>query len=119
MGWGGELMSLSSLIKMRYDRERPASVWVVVGVCPERLIDLPFCIAVTERPAFMDWRPVVGLHVDVFDLSGNPKLLDQTIGALESANAGCIGVCCELETIGLSPAHEMNMKHIRRHLAHT
>ena len=112
-------MSLSSLLKMRVEREVPASVWVVVGPCPERLLDLPGCISVTDRPMFMDWRPIVGLHVDVFDLSGNSALLDQTIGALESANAGCIGVCCDLETMGLSPEHEMNMKAIRRHLANT
>ena len=112
-------MSLSTLTKLRMKRVCPAAVWVVVGPCPHRLLDLPSCIAVTERPAHMDWRAVVGLHVDVFDLSGNPELLDQTIGAIEAADADCIGVAMAGETIGLSAEHETIMKKIRRHLANS
>lgn len=112
-------MSLATLSKLRINGQCPPSIWVVVGTCPKRLLDLPDCIAVTERPAFMDWRAVVGLHVDVFDLSGDAELLDQTIGAIGAADAGCIGVACDLDTIGLSPEHEKAMKHIRRHLANT
>jgi len=110
-------MSLQSLTNLRRSGGAPAAVWVVVGKCPASVAALPDCIAVTGNPVSMDWRPVVGLHVDIFDLSGDDALLDATIGAVEAANPKAVGVACDHATLGLSEQHENAMHQIRRQLA--
>jgi hypothetical protein len=110
-------MSVESLIKFRLAGRAPAAIWVVVGKCPERLLNLPDCIAVTAKPASMDWRSVVGLHVDIFDLGDDPALLDETIESVEGGFPSAVGVACDLGVVGLSDEHEFSMRAIRRHLA--
>lgn len=110
-------MSIDSLIKFRIGGRAPAAIWVVVGKCPASIKDLPDCIAVSAKPFAMDWRAVKGLHVDVFDLSDDRLLLDQTIEAIEQAEPKAVGVACDLGTVGLSDQHEFTMNAIRRHLA--
>jgi hypothetical protein len=110
-------MSLQSLARLRVQGGAPKAIWVVVGNCPESIRDLPDTIAVTEKPAAMDWRPVVGLHVDVLDLSKDQSLLFQTIEAIEQASPKALGVACDLDVVGLSDQHEFTLKAIWRHLA--
>ncbi|MBT2300394.1 hypothetical protein J7E70_07940 [Variovorax paradoxus] len=110
-------MSLESLTKLRRTGGKPAALWVVVGDCPESIRALPDTIAVTEKPQAMDWRPVVGLHVDIFDLSGDDWLLCQTMDAIEAAQPKAIGVACNAGVLGLSEQHERVMTRIWRHLA--
>lgn len=110
-------MSLEALLNLRRKRLTPVVVWVVVGDCPKRLIGSPDCIAVPASPEAMDWRPVVGLHVDVFDLSGDPILLDRTLGAIEAAGPKGVGVACDEGVVGLTDEHEFTLRSIRRHLA--
>jgi hypothetical protein len=111
-------MSLQTLTAMRKTGRAPAAIWVVVGNCPDSLKNLPDTIAVSRAPAAMDWRPVVGLHVDVFDLSEDAVLLDQTIEAIERAHPLAVGVACTAGVVGLSDEHEFSLRAIRRHLAH-
>lgn len=110
-------MSLQSLTRLRVQGGAPKAIWVVVGNCPESIRELPDTIAVTEKPAAMDWRPVVGLHVDVFDLSGDDWLLLQTMDAIEAAKPKAMGVACNAGVLGLSEQHERAMSRIWRHLA--
>lgn len=112
-------MSLDALIRLRQQHKRPAVVWVVVGAGPKRLHELPDCIEVRGNPESMDWRAVVGLHVDVFDLSGNNDLLDRTIGAIEAASPKGVGVACDMDVVGLDDQHEFYLRAIRRHLANS
>lgn len=111
-------MSLQALAAMRKSGHAPAAVWVVVGRCPDSLKNLPDTIAVNSAPAAMDWRAVVGLHVDIFDLSEDGALLDQTIEAIERAHPLAVGVACTAGVVGLSDEHEFSLRAIRRHLAH-
>jgi hypothetical protein len=111
-------MSLETLAKFRTaKRSAPAAVWVVVGNCPTSIRQLPDTVAVDADPTSMDWRPVVGLHVDVFDLSGDPMLLLRTMDAIEAAGPKAIGVACDQGVMGLSEQHERAMTRIWRHLA--
>ena len=110
-------MSLESLAKLRRSGSKPAALWVVVGNCPNSIRELPDTIAVDEKPGSMDWRPVMGLHVDIFDLSGDSWLLCQTMDAIEAAQPKCIGVACDAGVLGLSEQHERVMTRIWRHLA--
>lgn len=110
-------MSLESLTQLRKSGRTPAALWVVVGKCPQSIRALPDTIAVDEKPDAMDWRPVIGLHVDVFDLSNDPMLLLRTMDAIEAAKPKCIGVACNEGVLGLSEQHERVMTRIWRHLA--
>jgi len=109
-------MSLESLSKLRASGRAPAALWVVVGNCPESIRALPDTIAVTEKPAAMDWRPVVGLHVDIFGMSDDDMLLLETMDAIEAAGPKAIGVACTNGVMGLSEQHERVMTRIWRHL---
>jgi len=111
-------MSLQSLAALRTSGRAPAAVWVVVGNCPDSIKHLPDTVAVAGQPAAMDWRAVVGLHVDVFDLGEDSVLLDQTIEAIERANPLAVGVACTAGVVGLSDEHEFSLRAIWRHLAH-
>ena len=110
-------MSLETLAKLRVQGGAPAAIWVVVGNCPESIRALPDTIAVTANPSAMDWRPVVGLHVDVFDLGEDDWLLAQTMDAIEAAGPKAMGVACNVGVLGLSEQHERAMTRIWRHLA--
>lgn len=110
-------MSLETLTKLRMQGGAPAAIWVVVGNCPQSIRHLPDTIAVDSKPSAMDWRPVMGLHVDIFDLSHDNALLDETIEAVEKAFPNAVGVACDEGVVGLSERHEFVMRAIRRHLA--
>ena len=110
-------MSLESLTQLRKSGGKPAALWVVVGKCPQSIRSLPDTIAVDGNPDAMDWRPVVGLHVDIFDLSDDAMLLLRTMDAIEAANPKAIGVACTEGVMGLSEQHERVMAGIWRHLA--
>lgn len=117
MGGGGQL-SLETLIQLRKSGKSPAAIWVVVGNCPTSIRSLPDTIAVDANPSAMDWRPVVGLHVDIFDLSDDAMLLLRTMDAVEAAKPKAIGIACTEGVLGLSEQHERAMAGIWRHLAH-
>jgi hypothetical protein len=110
-------MSIEALMKLRVQGGTPPSVWVVVGDCPDRLIELPDCIRVSAKPAAMDWRAVIGLHVSVFDIGDHPELLDETLDAIDAAEPEAISVACDHGVCGLNHDHEMVLHRIRRHLA--
>lgn len=120
MGWGGQL-STEALIRLRKSGSMPAAVWIVIGECPDRLRDLPDCIHIktTDKPANMDWRAVMGLHVDIFDMADNETLLLETINAIEAAQPKALGIACKAEVMGLSKEHEGAMWLIWRHLGNT
>lgn len=110
-------MSIHALLKLRQETGKiPQAVWVVIGQVPSRLKDLPDCIQVQHGAFPPDWRAVVDLHVDVFDLMGSEYLLARTLTALEAAKPKAIGVACHQGVIGLSAQHETAMRRIWRHL---
>lgn len=110
-------MSLESLTKLRVYGGTPPAVWVVIGDCPERLRNLPDTIEVKSNPGAMDWRSVVGLHVDIFDLADDDMLLLRTMDAIEAAKPKAIGVACQHAVMGLSEQHERAMSRIWSRLA--
>lgn len=110
-------MSLHTLLALRKQTHKvPRAIWIVIGKAPSRMRDLPDCIEVSHGNFPADWRCVVGLHVDVFDLSGSEYLLGKTLDALEAAQAKAIGVACHQGVLGLSEEHETAMRQIWRHL---
>lgn len=112
-------MSLNTLAQLRARGAAPAAIWVVVGDCPDNIKDLPDTIAVKDSPEKMDWRPVFGLHVDIFDLQKDEMLLLRTMDAVEAAKPNCIGIACDAGVHGLSEQHERVLWKIWRRLAGT
>ena len=111
-------MSAEALAKLRSSGRAPVAVWVVVGECEARLRGLPDTIHIraTDNPCGMDWRPVFGLHVDVFNTGASDALLDKTLAAIEAAQPKAVSVACEHGVVGLSPEHEMTLHRIWRRL---
>jgi len=111
-------MSLESLMKLRTQGYAPTAVWVIVGDSPVWLPDTPDHIFVkpTDTPERMDWRPVVGMHVDLFELGDNRELMDRVGAAVEAAQARSCGIACKDGAFGASPAHEQVLKRIFRTL---
>jgi hypothetical protein len=100
-------MSLQALASLRRARQRPASVVsIVVGKAPN-VDDRPDVIAIlpADKPAFMDWRPLVGLPVAVFTADGHEVLGTQTLDALQAANVQLIGTAWRETTLTHDEAH--------------
>ena len=100
-------MSLESLLALRRRGGVPGHVLVFVGNKPNLFEDGPDTVFVQGNPLAMDWRPVVGLHVDVIEV-GNPApdLLNKTIEALDAATTRNGGLACKKGVVGLTPKHE-------------
>jgi hypothetical protein len=83
-------MTLQALRQVRLQGGKPSSlVKVVVGKRVPALESQPDLITVTDsdRPALMDWRPVVGLPVVLFVCRGADLLGEAVLDAL--VPAGC------------------------------
>ncbi|RZI59323.1 MAG: hypothetical protein EOP14_04310 [Pseudomonas sp.] len=110
-------MSIQALLKLRKEAGKvPPAVWVVIGQVPARLKDLPDCIHVSFGSFPEDWRPIVGLHVDVFDLANSDYLLSKTLEAIDAAKPKSVAVASHHGVMGLSDQHETVMRRIWRHL---
>lgn len=99
-------MSLSALRQLRIEGSKPASVVnVVVGKEP-LLHERPDVIVILpgDKPAFLDWRPIVGLPVALFTVPGHELLATQTLDALQAVNARLIGSAWRNETLALEDA---------------
>ena len=87
-------MSLQTLRAMRLNRERPtAVVTVFVGEKPEGFTDSPARILVLPHhtPALLDFRPLVGLWVDLVMVDDLYPLALKTIDCINAAGAKFFG----------------------------
>lgn len=101
-------MSLQSLIKLRIQqRMAPDAVWVLVGNVPAWMEDTPATVMVRPGCLNFDFRALIGLHVDVFELGNHWNLLDKVMTALELAPPKSRGLACLAGVAGLNPAHEL------------
>lgn len=107
-------MSLESLVKLRTQGHAPTAVWVIVGDSPSWLPDTPSHIFVrpTDTPERMDWRAVVGMHVDLFEMGKYRELLDRVGKAVDAAQVKSCGIACKDGAFGLSKQHEAVLKQI-------
>jgi hypothetical protein len=101
-------MSLQALSELRRNRQRPAGIVKVVVGKPPHLDDRVAVIVVTptDRPAFMDWRPLVGLPIALFTADGHEVLGTQTLDALQAASVHLVGSAWRETTLSLDEAHK-------------
>lgn len=106
----------AALANVRRRGITPPSVWVYVGQPPAWFVGAPDVIVVTANPRAIDWRPLVGLHVDVVEVGDQGQLFFQTVNAAETGKPRSIGIACRNGVAGLSAAHEQLLKKLQRQL---
>ena len=103
-------MSLQSLIDLRLSGSAPSSVWVIVGKRPAWLPDSPDYIEIGPNDKTTDFRALVGLHVDVFDLGNRECHLNAILGAIGASKPKSNGIACPEGVSGLNARHESMLK---------
>ncbi len=105
-------MSLQDLTYMRIDGKVPTAVWVVVGDRPRLALDGPDMVTISPKDDVrrMDFRPLIGLHVDVFENGDYPELFAATALAIDAAKPKSTGLANRNGSDGVSPAHEAILK---------
>lgn len=84
-------MSLETLRELRRSGSKPdAVVKVVVGRRTADERPDVICLTASDRPAFMDWRAVIGLPVVLFTLDGFNDLGEQALDAIVAAGGRVI-----------------------------
>ena len=106
----------AALANVRRRGIAPPGVWVYVGTPPKWVAESPDVIVVCSNPRAIDWRPVVGLHVDVVEVGDQGALFFQTVNAAEVGKPRSIGVACRAGVAGLNEAHEQLLKKLQRQL---
>lgn len=100
-------MSLQSLIDLRKSGQVPNAVWVLIGAKPKWLIDSPNIVAIdlAQDPLSLDFRALIGLHVDVFELSGDDAFCERIERAIDAAKPKSSGLATRHGFSGLNDQH--------------
>ena len=109
-------MSLEALKALRLGGRVPGYVWVLVGPSKGLVEDSVMQVEIleTDCPERMDFRPLVGLHVDLIETGPASPLFLKTWDALESAKAKVGGFVRSNEVMGLSEAHENCLRKLQK-----
>lgn len=101
-------MSLQDLTYMRISGKVPTAVWVVVGDRPRTPLDGPDIVTISPKCDVrrVDFRPLIGLHVDVFEHGDYPELFEATAIAIDAAKPKTTGLANRNGVDGVSDAHE-------------
>lgn len=86
-------MSLEAIRAVRLQNARPGVVSLVIGPVPRWFEDDEQAIVIPEdcTPEFLDWRPVIGLSLAVFQTKPLPDLTLRVIAAANAAGARFYG----------------------------
>lgn len=106
----------AELARLRRNGYSPGSVFVFVGKPPKSVEPGPDVIVVERNPRAIDWRPLIGLHVDVVEVGDQGSLFSQTVHAAESGKPRSIGIACRNGVAGLNDEHEQLLKRLQRQL---
>ena len=109
-------MTMQNLIDLRLSGKVPPAVWVVVGDKPKTTIAGLECLIHVnplDDVRRLDFRPLVGLHVDVFEHGDHASLLDTAILAIDAAKPKSTGLACKAGICGLNESHERVLRRVR------
>ena len=101
-------MSLEAIKQLRLEGYVPTVVWVLCGQKGMRAFgdgDSEVVVPEGQSPKQIDWRPLVGLHVDLFSRQADSLML-ATMAAIEEAKPVALCIACAEDVIGLSDDHE-------------
>lgn len=106
-------MSLQDLTYLRTRGKVPTMVWVVVGDRPRMQMDGPDMVVIrpVDDVKRMDFRPLIGLHVDLFECGNHPELFDETAKSIDAARPKSTGYARNAKSVsGVNDAHEAVLK---------
>ena len=106
----------AELARMRRQGYSPVSVFVYVGKPPKCVQPAPDVIVVERNPRAMDWRPLIGLHVDVVEVGDQGDLYRETVLCAEAGKPRSIGLLCRAGIAALNPDHEQLLSRLQRTL---
>ena len=106
----------AELARLRRNGYSPVSVFVFVGKPPKSVEPGPDVIVVERNPRAIDWRPLIGLHVDVVEVGDQGDLYRETVQCAESGKPRSIGIACRSGVAGLNDEHEQLLKRLQRQL---
>ena len=108
-------MSLQDLTDARIAGRVPPMVWVIVGDKPKAKLTGPGVVTIgpTDDVRRMDLRPLIGLHVDVFELGEHPALFDAAALAVDAAKPKTTGISTASGVSGLNEKHELALRRTR------
>ena len=108
-------MSLQDLTDARIAGRVPPMVWVIVGDKPKAKLTGPGVVTIgpTDDVRRMDLRPLIGLHVDVFELGDHPALFDAAALAIDAAKPKTTGLSTAFGVSGLNEKHESVLRRAR------
>ncbi len=106
----------AEIARLRRNGYSPVSVFVFVGKPPKWVEPGPDVIVVERNPRAIDWRPLIGLHVDVVEVGDQGPLFFQTVQAAESGKPRSICIACRNGVAGLNDEHEQLLKRLQRQL---
>lgn len=106
-------MSIDSLKKLRIDGYKPKFVHVLVGDFPAwaNAETDTVCIKTVKG---MDFRPLVGLPVSIFQLGDCNALLIEVIHAVEAVKPESLVIASNAGMVGLTPEHEHILESMQR-----
>ena len=109
-------MTIETLKALRLVGRVPGFVWVLVGPSRGLVEDSVMQVEILESdyPERMDFRPLVGLHVDLIETGPASPLFLRTWDALESAKAKVGGLVRSDEVMGLSEDHENCLRKLQK-----
>ena len=105
-----------ALASVRRRGVTPPAVFVYVGKPPKWVVEAPDVIVVRSNPRAIDWRPLIGLHVDVVEVGDQGPLFFQTVQAAETGKPRSIGIACRSGVAGLNDEHDQLLKRLQRQL---
>ena len=106
----------AALANVRRRGIAPPGVFVYVGKPPKWVTEAPDVIVVERNPRAIDWRPLIGLHVDVVEVGDQGDLYRETVQCAETGKPRSIGLLCRDGIAGLNPDHEQLLTRLRRQL---
>ena len=101
-------MSLQDLTYLRISGKVPTAVWVVVGDRPRLTLNGPDIVTISPKDDVrrMDFRPLIGLHVDVFENGDYPELFNAAASAIDAAKPKATGLARRGMASGINDHHE-------------
>lgn len=108
------MTNLKNLAYIRMSGKAPTSVWVVAGDKPRMPIESPDIVHIgpNEDVYRLDLRPLVGLHVDVFENGHYPdEFFESVSDAIDRAKPKSTGLAKSYQRVsGISDEHERMLR---------
>lgn len=69
---------------------------------------------VRDKASSIDWRPIVGLHVDFIEVGNQGNRFNETVEIASKANPKSIGMACVCGVAGVNYRHEEVLRKLMR-----